>query len=551
MFNSWFHIRSIAKYLNSVLPDSVIGSSYTYQKDEFVIRLDNCDTLEGLLAIFHAPLPCLQIETKLSEPKNRVPLFKTIAGLQIAGVKWHRSDRQILISFKNGKGYLLLQLYGINGNVFFLNNELQVIESFQKARKKPIVKPDEFISSDSLIVDNISFWDVLYQHPDFRVDKVLTNMPVPVFSKTLMAETVFRANLPEKTLVVNLSGENINRFYRSYQEVLKEIDRNHYYIYKSPALLFALLKLQYQKTSVVETFENIVAANQRYISLFYRTNSLEQIRKLLSSRLSIALQQLQLKFNKQTKNLSNLPTSDEYRGWADTLLANIQRIHGHLPAIDLPTLDNPELQIHIPLNPKLTAAENANKYYEKSRQIADSRNELQRSIQNTAQSIQEIAEHLKAIENCNDIKVIRQIRKHIPARFIRQQAGPESVERKPYHQFNIKNREILVGKSAKDNDLLSFKHARPEDFWFHAEHGPGSHVVVRNPNKQDSLPGDIIETAAGIAAFYSKAKHSTVVPVIYTKRKYIWKRKAMPPGKVFTKFTKSVIVKPLDPKNPP
>ncbi|MDO9549235.1 MAG: NFACT family protein [Candidatus Marinimicrobia bacterium] len=548
MFNSWFHIRSIARYLQSVLPDSVIGSSYTYQKDELVIRIDNCDALQGLQASLHAPLPCLQMETKLSDPKRRVSLFKTMTGLQIAGVAWHRSDRQILITFKNGTGYLLLQLYGINGNIFFLNQELRMIESFQKTRKEPVVDLNSFTDDDALFVPEATFRRTVDEHPDFTLDKIITLFPIPVYTKTLAGEIFYRAGLPEKTLVINLSEKNIQDLYLSYQAALEEIDQNHYYIYESTPPLFALLKLQFQKTVEMKSFDNIIAANQHYISLFYRTDSLAQIRRQLSSRLTISLQMLQRKLNKQKIDLSNLPTAAEYREWADTLLTNLHRIHGHLTEIELPTLHNTNQRIRIPLNPKLSAAENANKYYEKSRQIEDSRAELQHSLENTGNSIREIAGQLKAVDECDNLKTMRQIQQQIPARFIQQQAGPESVERKPYHRFLINDREILIGKSAKDNDLLSFKHARPEDFWFHAEHGPGSHVVVRNPNKQDSLPNELIEIAAGIAAFYSKAKRSTIVPVIYTKRKYIWKRKDMPPGKVFTKFTKSVIVKPLDPR---
>ena len=62
-----------------------------------------------------------------------------------------------------------------------------------------------------------------------------------------------------------------------------------------------------------------------------------------------------------------------------------------------------------------------------------------------------------------------------------------------------------------------------------------------------SLPKSIIEKVAGIAAFYSKSKHSEYVPVIYTQKKYVWKRKNTAPGVVFCKFEKSVIVEPFDP----
>jgi len=548
MFNSWFHIRSMAKYLNSVLPGTVIGSVYTHHKNELVIGIENCHAINGLRLLFQNPLPSLQFETHSHEPRHRVPLFKSVTGLPITGVAWHCSDREILISLKNGTGYLLLQLYGINGNIFFLDQELKMVDSFQKTRQIPVVNPDNFTNHDSLFTTEESFRMIIDKHPDLTVEKIMTRMPIPVFSKVIADEILFRAGLSKKNLVVNLSEKNIQDFYRSCQEAFAEIEQNHFYIYEEPAPLFALLKLHSQKPAEPEIYDTVSAANQNYISLFYQSDNLEQIRKQLRSRLTLALEQQQRKFTKQKTDLRNLPTADEYREWADTLLVNLHRIQGYSTEIELTDPKSPGRQIHIPLNPKLNAAENANKYYEKSRQIDDSRTELQDSIKQSGQLIQEMTSQLNAIEECTDLKTLRQIQQRIPARFIQQQAGPDSEEHKPYHRFLIKDREILVGKSAKDNDLLSFKVARLEDFWFHTEHGPGSHVVVRNPNKQDSLTNEVIELAAGIAAFYSKAKHSNLVPVIYTKRKYIWKRKNMLPGQVFTKFTKSVIVKPIDPK---
>jgi len=547
MFNSWFHIRSFAQYLKAVLPEAVIGSSYTCHKDELVMLVNDCVALHGLRISFHPPLPGLQMEPELTPPKHKVPLFKSLVGMQIANVAWHRADRQILISLKNEQAYLLIQLYGINGNVFYLNQQFELIEAFRKVRKTPVCHQEDFVTADSLTVTESDFRQTLNHHPDFTIDKIVSHLPIPAYSKILPNEIIYRARLPEKILIVNLSETETARFYQTYCETLAEIDQQQFYIYQEPELLFAMLKLRHLGNSKPEFSGDLLSATQFYLALIYRSTKLEQIRAQLRSRLTLSLQQLQRKLSKQQTELANLPTADEYRDWADTLLSNLHQIHRYISAIELPAVSNPEQQINIPLNPKLTPAENATKYYKKSRQIEASRAELQDSIQKNTRLIQEVTDQLKIVETCNDLKILRKMQQNLPARFI-QQAGADSVESKPFYRFLIKDREILVGKSAKDNDELSFKHARPEDFWFHVEHGSGSHVVVRNPHKEDSLPKEIIEIAAGIAAFYSKAKNSTVVPVIHTKRKYVWKRKDLPPGKVFTKFTKSVIVKPANPK---
>lgn len=549
MYNSWFHIRAIAQYLQSVLPDAVISGCYTYQKDELVIRFADCDPLQGIQLAFHPPLPGLQPETRLALPKQRVVLFKELTGDRIHSVKWHRSDRQILISLKNDQKYLLLQLFGINGNVFLLDQDFRILDSFQKSRKEITVPAADFTARDSLHFPEPAFRQILADHPDLNITQIFSRLPIPIFGTTLSGEICCRTGLSDKMLVANLSNEQVRNFYHHYNHILAEIEQNHAFVYDSAAPLFSLLALKTQLSVPCESFTDLTAASRHYVALFYQAYNREQLRNLLSNRLTLTLQQLQRKLRRQEQELHNLPTATEYREWADTLLANIHHLENYTDPIELPKVTNPEQILRIPLNPKLTIAENANNFYEKSRQIQNSRKELQDSIRNAREAIQTISAQLERVQECRDLKTLQQIQRQIPAHLIQQRPQQEPAEREPFYRFFLQNREILVGKSARDNDLLSFKHARPDDFWFHVEHGPGSHVVVRNPGKQVSLPPDIIESAAGVAAFYSKAKHSGLVPVIYTKKKYIWKRKNMPPGRVFTKFTKSVIVKPLDPKN--
>jgi predicted ribosome quality control (RQC) complex YloA/Tae2 family protein len=68
--------------------------------------------------------------------------------------------------------------------------------------------------------------------------------------------------------------------------------------------------------------------------------------------------------------------------------------------------------------------------------------------------------------------------------------------------------EVLVGKAAKDNDHLTLKVAKPCDLWLHVAGVPGSHVVVRNPEKLPALPKPVVERAAEFAAYYSKAREA-------------------------------------------
>ncbi len=83
-----------------------------------------------------------------------------------------------------------------------------------------------------------------------------------------------------------------------------------------------------------------------------------------------------------------------------------------------------------------------------------------------------------------------------------------SSKGKPYRQVELDGWTVLVGKRAGDNDELTFRIAEPRDFWLHVADYSGSHVVIRNPDELDAPPREVLERAAQLAAFYSKAQNA-------------------------------------------
>lgn len=104
---------------------------------------------------------------------------------------------------------------------------------------------------------------------------------------------------------------------------------------------------------------------------------------------------------------------------------------------------------------------------------------------------------------------------------------------------------VLVGKTAADNDILSIKLAAPRDFWFHIASGPGSHVVVRNPDGVDRLPRETERFAASLAAGYSKQRRGGQVAVHAATCADVSKPRGFAPGKVTLKRYRTIQVPPL------
>lgn len=114
-----------------------------------------------------------------------------------------------------------------------------------------------------------------------------------------------------------------------------------------------------------------------------------------------------------------------------------------------------------------------------------------------------------------------------------------------YRSYEVEGFEVLVGKGARENDELTFRIAAPSDWWMHAAGCPGSHVVIRNPDRLPAAPRSVIERAAELAAYYSKAREARgKVEIHLCRAADVRKPRGMPPGKVEIRRWESVRVYP-------
>ncbi len=118
---------------------------------------------------------------------------------------------------------------------------------------------------------------------------------------------------------------------------------------------------------------------------------------------------------------------------------------------------------------------------------------------------------------------------------------------RPYRTLGVEGFEVLIGRGDEDNDHLTFHIAEPQDLWLHVAGGtPGSHVIVRNPDRVE-IPRNVVEIAAAAAAWYSKARGAPKVEVHVCRASDVSKPRGAPAGLVELSRWKSVRVKPALP----
>ena len=118
---------------------------------------------------------------------------------------------------------------------------------------------------------------------------------------------------------------------------------------------------------------------------------------------------------------------------------------------------------------------------------------------------------------------------------------------RPYRTIDVDGFRVLVGKNDADNDVLTFEVAEPDDVWMHVAGHSGSHVVIRNPEGLRDLPRPVLERAAELAAWYSKARGGGKVEVHVCRAADVSKPRGFPPGKVLLARWSRLRVYPRDP----
>jgi predicted ribosome quality control (RQC) complex YloA/Tae2 family protein len=104
--------------------------------------------------------------------------------------------------------------------------------------------------------------------------------------------------------------------------------------------------------------------------------------------------------------------------------------------------------------------------------------------------------------------------------------------------------EVRVGRNSRANDQLTFHHASPNDIWLHARDVAGAHVVLRWHDRDNNPPARDIAEAAALAALHSRGRTSRIVPVDWTRRKYVRKPRKAPPGQVVIERAKTLFAEP-------
>lgn len=229
----------------------------------------------------------------------------------------------------------------------------------------------------------------------------------------------------------------------------------------------------------------------------------------------------------------------------NTLLANLHKVAKGMARV---TLTDPYEggEIEVDLDPRLDGSENAQKLFKRSGKLRAASKLAGERLAELSERLEQVTRERETLEQLEDVKELRKA----AGKYIRYQTSGgkrEEDERFPRRFRSKSGLEIIVGRNDRENDDL-VRWARKTDLWLHAQNIGGSHVILRtigrdNPDRQS------IEQASAIAAYYSQARTSGLVPVACTQVKYVTKRKGQGSGKVTYVREKVIFAEPGLPKH--
>lgn len=573
----------------SELKEKLIGGRLTKiaqpEEDELLLTVKQPTGQRKLLLSASASLPLIYLTgsskpSPMTAPNFCMLLRKHLQNGRIIDISQPGLERIVRIQIEHldemgdlRQKTLIIEIMGKHSNIIFCNDDNMIIDSIKhisaavSSLREVLPGKPYFIAGtqdklDALTVDFDTFLQALSSKPQ-PAYKALYGSFAGI-SPVLAQELCFEAGIDGELPVAALNSKAYQELFNALSRMADAIREEHFvpniaYQNGKPAEFCALPLTIYgypltpgdirsslgrqsfgsytvPYNSMSELLEAYYAEKAAVTRIRQKSSDLRHI-------VQTALERNIKKYDLQLRQIQDTEKRDTYRIYGELLNTygyNAEPGANSLHALNYYTNED----VTIPLDPTLSATENAVKYFDKY-------NKLKRTYEALSQLTREVKaeiDHLESVSNSLDIALceddLAQIKDELAeSGYIRRKSGTKKQKtvNKPLHYISSDGFHMYVGKNNYQNDELTFKTATGNDWWFHAKKMPGSHVIVRLGNT-DELPDRTFEEAARLAAYYSKGRAQEKVEIDYIQKKHVKKPAGAKPGFVvyYTNFSMSI-----------
>ena len=368
------------------------------------------------------------------------------------------------------------------------------------------------------------------------------------FGKPLLDEVLLTANLSGNEIISDLIPTQVDALAKALYELKIKLNESNgllTLINDNNKKAHATFILQNYK--VLKEYSTISEALEESI---HNTKSIHTADKELEKILTAAIKKEEVRHQKIKDELDDTNKMDTYKLYGDILMINAHLQVQYEPSIQLPNLlsEDGEL-LTIPLKPNLTIVENGQWYYKLYTKLKNRMVSGEYQLNASTTKLEYLKSILYSISLATTRESLEEIRKEcMDAGIIKKSKKPLSYKlgKSNYIHLTIDEGEIFIGRNNQQNEYLTHRFAKPTDIWFHTQDIQGSHLILRLNVDPDDM---ILSKVAQYAAYFSKARETSKVPVDYTYIKNIKKPPGSPLGFVIFNTHQTMIVEPKKPDN--
>ena len=565
-------VKKIVLELSDKITLGRIDKVYQPEKDELLLIIRTKTENLRLVLSASSNNPRIHFTDKSKENPLSAPMFcmllrKHIQGGRIINIAQPEYERIIVIDIEshNELGdltvkHLITEITGRNSNIILCDENYRIIDSakhidFLQSTVRQILPGGQYVFPPKQDKIPILSSDIQNVCLDFSNDgKKCESVIMDAVSgiSPLTAREIVYGILKTNAYT---SGEISDDKRQAIQSAVRNFNQNLHF---APCIIFdnSEKPIDFSATAISQYGENcktaFLGSMSEVIEKFYsardRRERIAQKSASLTKLLKNNIERCAKKLSILQKTLNDAKDKEKYKIYGDLVTANIYKISKGDRCVTVENYYVPENPaIEIALKETLTPSENAQRYYKLYSKLKNAEIEVKKQIKSTLSELEYFESTLSLTENFEQEADINAVKTELAdLGYIKRQKNckkQKTLQAKPLHFVSSDGFDIYVGKNNTQNDYLSLRFANSSDLWFHTKQIHGSHTVIKlGVNKE--VPDSTILEAAQLAAYYSKARESSQVPVDYTIIKNVKKPNGAKPGMVIYDNYNTIYVTP-------
>lgn len=568
-------LRHLKREIEETATGARIDKIYQPNRDEILLLLRTREGAFRLLLSARANSARIHFTRYALENPKEPPMLcmllrKRLSGARLAGLRQPELERLLFLDFDavNDLGdevrlTIAMEVMGRYSNIILIDEDQKIVDALHRV--------DAGMTSGRLVLPGIPYrlpppqnklcmlsagrdeiLERLHSIPgDMELSKALLSSLQGV-SPIVCRELAYQVGRGNELTVKGMSREQWERL-SFYLERNSDAVRN---ISGAPwiaraadgkPLDFSFIRVgQYGSAAIVKQEESFSSLLDDFYEERDRIARMRVRSQDLLRLLTNASDRLSRKINAQRGELEQCAKRDTLRMYGDLINANLYRMEKGLHSVVLENFyQEGQPNITIPLDPTLSPAQNAQKYYKEYRKQRTAEEMLQIQIRQAEHELAYLDTVFEELSRASDERDLNEIRQELAQEgYVRMQRGTKrkAVVQGPMKFVSSEGFFIQVGRNNSQNDLLTLKRAKKNDLWFHTKNIPGSHVVLFQQEKEATAKA--ISEAALLAACYSRGRDSSSVAVDYTLVRNVSKPQGAKPGMVIYVKNKTVYASP-------